>query len=491
MPQLKVLIVEDEEAVRSQLKTALHARYSLWFAESRVRALSLLQHVQPDVITVDLTLPPNPQTAEEGLRALDEILSAAPTKKVIAVTAEGDHASGAAAVELGALDYISKPIALPAYEGLLRRAVAGGEPGANGARGATSAPSPAFRGIIGSTPKMREIFEMVSLVAKTDASVLVQGESGTGKELIARAIHAASRRRLAPFVPINCGAIPDTLLEAELFGHEKGAYTGAHVQRKGKLELAESGTVFLDEVGEMSLPLQVMLLRFLQEREIERVGGRQRIRVDARIIAASNRDVKAEVTGGRLREDLYFRLSVVSITLPPLREREEDIVILANEFLRRKCQEYRRKLRFSAEALDAIAHYSWPGNVRELQNAVHRAVIMTRGRFVEPDDLGITPAEPTERLSLREARRRFERQLVIKALTRTRGNISRAAAELGISRPALHDLLSKYQIPNNSIRPTVRPLPVGLDNGANGASKSSVLAADPAGRVVHQITDVV
>jgi two-component system NtrC family response regulator len=290
-------------------------------------------------------------------------------------------------------------------------------------------------------------------VAKTDVTVVIQGESGTGKELVARAVHSKSQRRDAPFVPINCGAIPETLLESELFGHEKGAYTGAHVQRRGKLELADGGTVFLDEIGEMPLLLQVKLLRFLQERKVERLGGRQQIHVDTRIIAASNKDLKSDIAAGGLREDLYFRLSVVTITLPPLRERAEDIGLLANAFLRRACQEYRRKLRFSSEALSAIAQYRWPGNIRELENAVQRASIMTRGHFIEPADLGIPSPDRTEHLSLRVARDRAERQVVVDALTRTRGNISRAATELGVSRPTLHGLLAKHGIDSRQLRP--------------------------------------
>jgi two-component system, NtrC family, response regulator len=293
----------------------------------------------------------------------------------------------------------------------------------------------------------------VSLVANTDVTVLVQGESGTGKELVARAVHSRSRRRNAPFVPINCGAIPETLLESELFGHEKGAYVGANVQRKGKLELADGGTVFLDEIGEMPLPLQVKLLRFLQERKVERLGGRQPIHVDTRVIAASNKDLKADIPAGGLREDLYFRLAVVTITLPPLHERAEDIGMLANAFLRRTCRQYRRKLRFSGQALSAITQYHWPGNIRELENAVHRASIMARGPFIESADLGIPHSGLVERLSLREARNRAERQVVVDALTRTQGNITRAATELGVSRPTLHGLLEKHGIDSRELRP--------------------------------------
>jgi two-component system, NtrC family, response regulator len=371
------------------------------------------------------------------------------------VTGNGDRGNARRAVELGAADYLSKPVDITEYETVLKRNTYLHTLEAENAKEAADAEASArFEEIIGNTPKMKEVFGVVSLVAKTDVTVLVQGESGTGKELVSRAVHYKSRRKNAPFVPINCGAIPETLLESELFGHEKGAYTGAHVQRKGKLELADNGTVFLDEIGEMSLPLQVKLLRFLQEREIERLGGRQRVRVDTRIIAASNRELRAEVAAGRFREDLYFRLSVVTVTLPPLRERAEDIAVLAHAFLRRSCQEYRRKLQFSSEALSAISQHPWPGNIRELENAVQRATIMAKGRFIEPGDLGIAAAVGTERLSLREARNRVERQVVVDALVRTKGNISRAATELGISRPALHDLLEKHQINTKELRPT-------------------------------------
>jgi two-component system NtrC family response regulator len=455
MSQPKLLIVEDDDAIRLQLRYALRDKYDLSFADSRAKALGVVAEFQPDIVSLDLGLPPHPDTAEEGLRTLEEILRSAPATRVIVVTGNGDRGNARRAVELGAADYLSKPVDITEYETVLKRNTYLHTLEAENAKEAADAEASArFEEIIGNTPKMKEVFGVVSLVAKTDVTVLVQGESGTGKELVARAVHYKSRRKNAPFVPINCGAIPETLLESELFGHEKGAYTGAHVQRKGKLELADNGTVFLDEIGEMSLPLQVKLLRFLQEREIERLGGRQRVRVDTRIIAASNRELRAEVAAGRFREDLYFRLSVVTVTLPPLRERAEDIAVLAHAFLRRSCQEYRRKLQFSSEALSAISQHPWPGNIRELENAVQRATIMAKGRFIEPGDLGIAAAVGTERLSLREARNRVERQVVVDALVRTKGNISRAATELGISRPALHDLLEKHQINTKELRPT-------------------------------------
>jgi two-component system NtrC family response regulator len=452
----KLLIVEDDDAVRLQLKYALRDRYALWFADTRARALAVVQEIQPDVVSLDLGLPPQPDTVEEGLRTLEDILRVAPRTKVIVLTGSDDRINARRAIELGAVDYLSKSADLAEYEMVLRRSMFVQTIETENARQTAEAEAGVrFEEIIGSTPPMREIFGMVSLVAKTDVTVLVQGESGTGKELIARAVHGQSHRKNAPFVPINCGAIPETLLESELFGHEKGAYTGAHVQRKGKLELADGGTVFLDEIAEMPLPLQVKLLRFLQERKVERLGGRQQIHVDTRVIAASNKDLKADVAAGGLREDLYFRLSVVTITLPPLRERAEDIGMLAHAFLRRACQEYRRKLRFSSDALAAVAQYRWPGNVRELENTVRRASIMARGQFIEPADLGIPHPTRVERVSLREARNRVERQVVVDALTRTRGNISRAATELGVSRPTLHGLLEKHGIDSRELKPAV------------------------------------
>ena len=453
--QPRLLIVEDDDAIRMQLKYALRDQYALTFAETRMKALALMNDVRPEIVSLDLGLPPHPDTAEEGLQALEDILKAAPTTKVIVVTGNGDRANARRAVELGAVDYLSKPIDLAEYETVLRRSTyLQNLENENAKQAADAEAAVRFDEIIGSTPRMREIFATVSLVAKTDVTVLVQGESGTGKELVARAVHQKSRRRHAPFVPINCGAIPETLLESELFGHEKGAYTGAHVQRKGKLEQADNGTVFLDEIGEMSLPLQVKLLRFLQERQIERLGGKQLIAVDTRVIAATNKDLKVEIAAGRFREDLYFRLSVVTVPLPPLRERGEDVGMLANVFLRQNCQQYRRRLQFSPEALGAIAQYQWPGNIRELQNAIQRATILARGRAIEPSDLGIPPLAAPPRTSLREARNRVERQVVVDALIRTRGNISRAATELGISRPALHDLLDKHRIDSKELRAT-------------------------------------
>jgi two-component system NtrC family response regulator len=448
MSKAKLLIVEDDEAIRAQLKYALKNDFTLFFASDREKALATFQEAHPGLVSLDLGLPPEPDGATEGLNALTDILERAPTTKVIVLTGNGDRDNAVRAIQLGAFDYHFKPLELAQFKVVLERAAFLQSLEAESEKREQAAEaSVRFEDIIGNTPAMREIFGVVARVARTDATVLVQGESGTGKELLARAIHVHSPRRHRPFVAINCGAIPETLLEAELFGHEKGAYTGAHVARKGKLEVAEGGTLFLDEIGEMSPPLQVKLLRFLQERQLERIGGREPIRVDVRVVAATNKDFKAELQAGRFREDLYYRLSVVTLKLPPLRERGEDIILVANAILRKSCGERRRKLHFSSAALEAMARYPWPGNIRELENAVQRAVIMVRGRFIEAPDLGIDVATVSAEIpSLREARGRAERDAIVDALIKTRGNISLAARHLGVSRPTFHGLLDKFEV---------------------------------------------
>ena len=446
----KLLIVEDEEPIRTQLKYALRDDFTLLFAEDRVAALSTVAGEQPAVVSLDLGLPPHPESAECGLETLDQIMRTAPATKVVVLTGNGGRESAIRSVQLGAFDYHQKPIQLNELKVVLQRA-AYLQTLETEAEKRGSEPAIRFADMLGHTQAMREIFAVVSRIARTDVTVLIQGESGTGKELLARAVHANSARCNRPFVAINCGAIPDTLLESELFGHERGAYTGAHVQRKGKLELADGGTLFLDEVGEMSPPLQVKLLRFLQEREIERVGGREVLRVDARVVAATNKDLKAELQARRFREDLYYRLSVVNLTLPPLRERGEDVVLIANALLQRISKTHRRKLRFGSTALEAIARHPWPGNVRELENAVERAVLMARGKLVEARDLGIDlPEQPPA--SLREARDRAERAALVEALVRTRGNITQASRLLAVSRPTLHGLISRYGVTARDFR---------------------------------------
>jgi two-component system NtrC family response regulator len=453
MTKPKLLIVDDDEGIRTQLKYALREDYLLSFAEDRTQALAQLREHQPALVSLDLGLPPSPDAADEGLRALEEILTAAPHVKVVVVTGNSDRQNALRAVQLGAFDYHLKPIALDEYKVVLRRAAF-----LHGLGQETDAAARAeeqairFEDILGKTRAMRDIFAMVERVAKTDATALIEGESGTGKELVARAIHHRSGRRAGPFIPINCGAIPETLLEAELFGHERGAFTGAHVQRKGKLEMADQGTLFLDEIGELPLTLQVKLLRFIQERTVERIGGRHLIALDLRVIAATNRDLKVQLERGLFREDLYYRLSVIRIQVPPLRERGEDVALLANAFLRRAVQQHRRRVRFSGDALRALMAHEWPGNVRELENRVSRAVIMASSQLIEPADLDLQPAQPEPSASLKVTRERVEREALVDALSRYRGNISKAARTLKVSRPTLHGLLDKHRIDASDFR---------------------------------------
>ncbi|MCI0548821.1 MAG: PEP-CTERM-box response regulator transcription factor [Candidatus Rokubacteria bacterium] len=447
MAKPKLLIVDDDEGIRTQLKYALRDDYALWLAEDRAQAMSMFTEAEPAVVSLDLGLPPSPDAADEGLKALDEMLRQAPATKIIVVTGNSDRENALRAVQLGAFDYHLKPIDLDEFKVVLRRAAhLHGLHHESDAWIRDQEGALRFEEILGNTPTMKEIFTVVHRVARTDATVLIEGESGTGKELIARAIHRRSGRSDGPFVAINCGAIPETLLESELFGHERGAFTGAHVQRKGKLEAAEGGTLFLDEIGELPLLLQVKILRFLQERTIERIGGRQPIQLDLRVMAATNRDLKRELQRGLFREDLYYRLSVVTIQLPPLRERGEDVILLANHFLHQAAQEQRRRSRLSPEALRALIAHQWPGNIRELENKVRRAVIMAHSRVIEPPDLDLDPAAPAQPTSLRETRERVEREALIETLSRHRGNVSQAARELQVSRPTLHGLLDKYGI---------------------------------------------
>ena len=444
----KLLIVDDEEDIRTQMKWALAQDYEVFLAGDRASAMEVIDREQPPVVTLDLGLPPRPAHVEEGFAALAEMLSADPFIKVIIITGRGEKEHALKAVGDGAYDFLYKPVEIDELKVVLKRAfyIAAlerehhflqrhiGEEG--------------FQGMLGGSPQMQEVFATVRKVATTEAPVLIVGESGTGKELVAQAIHRLSPRKEGPFIVINCGAIPETLLESELFGHEKGAFTGAHIQRKGRIEAARGGTLFLDEIGELSLALQVKLLRYLQEQVIERIGGREQIRVDARVITATNRDLKQAMKAGNFREDLYFRLAVVSIEMPLLRDREEDVFVLAKSFLNRYAEEAKRKITgFTSQAMRAIENYSWPGNVRELENRIKRAVIMAEGTRITPADLelGIHHAKD-EYLNLKEAREAMEKELIQKALARTKDNVTRAAEALGISRPTLYEMMEKLGI---------------------------------------------
>ncbi len=442
-----VLIVEDDEATRKQLEWALRDEFDVLTAEDSAGAVAIASERTPCVILLDLGLPPNPTDPEEGLRVLRQIRQCAGTGKIIVCTGYGRREHGVRAIELGADDFFTKPVDVDLLKILLRRIRWVSEleqeqmkcPGGRG---------DGIEEMIGTSASIRRVFAAIRKVASADVAVLITGESGTGKELTAKVIHRRSPRAKGPFVAINCGAIPETLLESELFGHERGAFTGAVQQKRGKVEYAQGGTLFLDEVGELALALQVKLLRFLQDHTIERVGGRRQIGVDARIIAATNTDLRQAMAGGRFREDLYYRLGVVHLQIPPLREREEDLLLMARTFLTRIGEEMGKRVHgFTREAIQAVRAYPWPGNVRELSNRLRRAVIMTERPLITPEDLdllhaaGNGKAPPT---SLRDARERLEREIIAQALALHDGNLTRVAEELRISRPTLYAHLRRY-----------------------------------------------
>jgi two-component system NtrC family response regulator len=445
MSREKILIVEDEESIRSQLKWGLAEEYDVVTAATADEARRLLREERPRVVTLDIALS-RAGGDEEGMVLLDEIVDLYPLTRVVMVTGNESRENALNSIRRGAVDWYPKPIQLEELKGILRRAfhvqrieeeqAAGTPPGRK-----------RYHRLIGESEAMQRVFSLVQRVAPTDATVLVLGENGTGKELVAHAIHNASRRREGPFVPINCGAIPEALLESELFGHEKGAFTDAYRTREGKFEIANGGTIFLDEIAELPVHLQVKLLRFLQDHVINRVGGRDPIKVDVRVVAATNRDLKAAIAAGSFREDLFYRLSVVSIQIPPLRGRGDDSRILAEYFLDYYARHHKRRLKgFTQSALRAIQGHPWPGNVRELENRVQRGVILARDAYLRPEDLELGEVRSEGIRTLQAARDDAERRLLIEALTRNAGNITRAARDIDVSRPTLHDLLRKHAI---------------------------------------------
>jgi two-component system NtrC family response regulator len=444
----KLLIVDDDEEIRAQMKWALARDYEVFLAENRTGALEIFNVEKPSVVLLDLGLPPQPGNPAEGLAALGEILAADRLAKVIIVTGQGEKETALRAIGAGAYDFLCKPVEVDEVKFLLKRCLHVAQLEKEFAE-MQNLLGDSFEGILGSSPQMQPVFASIRKVATSDAPVLVLGESGTGKEMVARAIHKKSGRKDKAFIAINCGAIPETLLESELFGHEKGAFTGAHVQRKGRIEMADGGTLFLDEIGEIPQVLQVKLLRFLQEQTIERVGGREEIRINARIVAATNADLKKNMAAGTFREDLFYRLAVVQILLPPLRERENDIHLLAQFFLQRFANDAGKNgIVFDADALRALKKHPWPGNVRELENCVRRAVIMAEGKRVTARDLELDDGAPAINgaTSLKAARENVERQMIQRALKKHGGKIAPAAVELGLSRPTIYELMEKLGI---------------------------------------------
>ncbi len=448
MAKTKLLVVDDDESIRTQMKWALLEDYDVFLAHDGGDAVRLMKREYPLLVTLDLGLPPNPMETEEGFRLLKEILRHDPMVKVIVVTGNPEKGAALQAISEGAHDFFTKPIDIEELKVTLRRAsyVTALEQECRSLQGRVQQGD--LGGMIGASSRMQEVFTAVRKVATTDVPVLLVGDSGTGKELIARAIHDLSDRRDAPFVAINCGAIPEGLIESELFGHEKGAFTGAYYQKKGKFEIADGGTIFLDEIGELAPQLQVKILRFLQDHTIERVGGMAEVSLNVRVISATNRDLQHAISHELFREDLYYRLGVITISLPPLRERGEDIVLIATAFLGRAAMEYGKKFRgFAHEALAAMKTYEWPGNVREMENRIKRAVIMAEGEFISSGDLRLFPETGVgSSLDLNDAKERLERDYVSSALARHDWNMARAARELGVSRQHLYDMAKKYGI---------------------------------------------
>jgi two-component system, NtrC family, response regulator len=439
-----VLVVEDDEGLRKQLKWSLDG-YEVAFAENRPEAIAALRRHEPSVVLLDLGLPPDAEGVTEGFETLREILALSQQTKVIVVTGNADRDNALKAVRFGAFDFYQKPVDVEVLKLIVDRAARMAALERENRRLAMLPERSPIAGIIAADESMLKLCRTIEKVAPADISVLLLGESGTGKELLARALHDLSERRKHRFVAINCAAIPENLLESELFGHERGSFTGAHKQTIGKVEVASGGTLFLDEIGDMPMPLQGKMLRFLQSRVIERIGGREEIPVDVRVVCATNRNPKDMIAEQRFREDLYYRISEVTLEVPPLRSRAGDIIVLAQAFLNRYAQEFDRPLRgFSPEALQAIEQYGWPGNVRELENRIKSAVIMTDGKVLSATDLNLAvEAREGEFFTLREVRTEAERKAITHALTVCDGNVTAAAERLGVSRPTLYDLMER------------------------------------------------
>jgi two-component system response regulator AtoC len=445
----KILIVDDEAIVRESLRDWLNdASYQVFTAEDGHQTLEILEKERPDIVIADLVMP-----GMDGIELMKRAKDMLPDVEVIIITAYGSIPTAISAIREGAYDYIEKPFCPERVELLIEKLVKHQRLiEENYSLLQKLEERYRFEDIIAKSPKMQRVIEVIKVIAKSNATILITGDSGTGKELVARAIHSQSHRRSKPFVAVSCAALPESLLESELFGHEKGAFTGAYSQKKGKFEVANRGTLFLDEIGEMSANIQVHLLRVLEEKEFTRVGGNELIKVDVRVISATNKDIKKALANGEFREDLYYRLNVVSVELPLLREREEDIPLLAQHFLRKFAAENQKEIAgFSPEATDFLLKYEWPGNVRELENAIERAVILAKSSAIEVADL------PQENLLLThsappgESLRQVEKNHILNILSETGGNHSEAARTLGISRATLYNKIRAYGLTVNKI----------------------------------------
>ncbi|MBC3765797.1 PEP-CTERM-box response regulator transcription factor [Neptunicella marina] len=443
----KILVVDDDLGIQKQLKWSF-SDYEVVFAEDRSSAIAQLRRHEPKVVTLDLGLPPDPANATEGIQTLAEILSLAPQTKVIVVTGNNDKENALKAINLGAYDFYQKPIDSDTIKVIVNRAFNLFQIEDENRRLSQQASN--VGSIVGASDAIVKATKMAEKVAKTNISTLILGESGTGKEVFARHIHETSERNGGPFIAINCASIPENLLESELFGYERGAFTGANKTTKGKIECAHKGTLFLDEIGDMPIGLQAKMLRFLQERVIERIGGRQEIPVDIRVICATHRNLSDMAEQETFREDLFFRISEITINIPPLRDRGNDIMLLAKSFLTNYNQEYNQSIKgFADDAIAAMLQHKWPGNIRELQNKLKSSIIMAEGSFITADDLGlIADSNNTKmaKLNLREVREEAESNAIRSAYQLSERNLSKTAELLGVTRPTLYSLIDKYNL---------------------------------------------
>jgi two-component system NtrC family response regulator len=453
----KLLIVEDDPGIQSQLRWCFED-WEVIAATDRESAINELRRHEPSVVLQDLGLPPDDSGVTEGFATLREILKLAPFTKVVVVTGHGDQGNALKAVGLGAYDFYQKPVDVDTLQLIVQRAYQIHALEAENRQLAEGLGATPLDGVIAASEAMQKVCRTIEKVAPTNATTLLQGESGTGKEVLARAIHSLSSRRSKPFVAINCAAIPDQLLESELFGFEKGAFTGAVKQTPGKIEVADGGTLFLDEIGDMPASLQAKLLRFLQERTIERIGGRAEIPVDVRVVCATNRNLRQAMAANAFREDLYYRISEITIDIPPLRDREGGRLLLARYLLNKFAKQQGRVIKgFTDDANDAIDTYAWPGNVREMENKIKAGVIMAEAKLVTAADLGLGVAINPPTLNLRVVRQNAETLAIRQALVRAGGNISRTAELLGVTRPTLYDLMGKYGIRAEEADPLSTP----------------------------------
>ena len=438
-----LLVVEDDKGLQKQMRWSFD-QYEIVFADDHDSAIAAVRRSEPRVMTLDLGLPPTPDTTEQGFRILESVMAIAPTTKVIALTGQNDRSNAVRAIGMGAYDFFAKPFEPDILGLVISRAFRVADLEHENRLLRQSQLGEGFTGLITRDPGMLKICRQIERLAPTQATVMLLGDSGTGKEVLARALHNGSTRADKRFVAINCAAIPDALLESELFGYEKGAFTGAAKQTPGKIELAHQGTLFLDEIGDLPMALQAKLLRFLQERVFERVGGRQEIAVDVRVICATHRNLRERIVEGAFREDLFYRLTEMIVNIPPLRERAGDASLLAHAFVQRFAQANgRADLTLSDEALNAIEAHQWPGNVRELENAIKRAVIMADELSISADDLGLTAPDEMPALNLKQIRDDADKQAILKTLARCDGNVLKTAELLGISRPTLYDMMAR------------------------------------------------